>query len=99
MDENQRIPDTLAYKRCKGIRRAYHEFITPELFVDTCVEDQTTERMQIYSFKKHFFEVFLSQTRKQLLTKGSTKRNFFLPMKKPDSFFSFPLFMKALINE
>ena len=99
VDENQRVPDTLAYKRCKGIRRTYHEFITPELFIDTCVENETPEKIQIYSFRKHFLEVFMNQTRKFLLTKGSSKRNFFLPMKKEDSFFSFPLFMRALINE
>ena len=98
IDENQRVPDTVSYKRCKGIRRAYHKYITTELFLDTCIEDITPERKEIYSFKKHFCDIYLSKTRKVLLTKGSTKRAFFLPMKTEESYLSFPLFIRAMIT-
>ena len=100
VNENERIPDTIAHRRAKGIKRQYHSLVTTDLFIDTCVNNLQPERKEIYAFKKFFFNVFLNKTRKVLLTRANTKRNFYLPMQKhDDSYFSFPLFVKHLSND
>ena len=100
VDENERIPDHIAHKRAKGIKRQYHSLVTTDLFIDTCVNNLQSERKEIFAFKKFFFNVFLNKTRKVLLTRANTKRNFYLPMQKDgDSYFSFPLFVKHLSND
>ena len=92
------LPDCMLLSRAKGLQKRRHDCLSTQAFMDTINTSEST-RIDVYNFRRFYFNVFLTKTRRRILSKGCTKRVFLPHMMTDDSHFSLPIFIKKLAEE
>ena len=86
-------------QKAKGLqKRRQNEVLSVQAFRDT-VDNNESTKIDIFNFKKMFWEIFITKTRRSILSKGTVKRIFLEDMKLNDSHWSIPLFLKKWIED
>ena len=85
--------------KAKGLqKRRQNEVLSVQAFKDT-IDNAESTKIDIYNFKKYFWDIFVTKTRRSILSKGTTKRIFLEDMKTNNSHLSIPLYLKKWIEE
>ena len=74
------------------------KFCPVEAYKSTIDTNEST-KLDIYNFKKYMFDIFITKTRRSILSKGNTKRIYLENMRQNDSHWSLPLFLKKMEEE
>ena len=97
--ENDTPFEHVTKKRAKGVKRGIiQDTLSENDFYAVSVLGHQSRSVTSFGFKKFFFNIFLNESKRQLLTRGNSKRIFFPSSRLNESYFSFPLFVPRLIE-
>ena len=85
--------------KAKGLqKRRQDEVLSVQAYKNT-IDTNESAKLEVYNFKKFMFDIFITKTRRSILSKGTTKRIFLQDMRRNDSHWSLPLFLKKMGEE
>ena len=86
-------------RKAKGIKQSVAMHRMPsDHFQKVTMEQMESHKAIQTSLKRHKFEMFLIQTRKTLLSYGTTKRIFYDEMRRANYHFSVPIHFKQFVT-
>ena len=93
------LADCMIVSKAKGLqKRRQDEVLSVQSYRDTIDNNEST-KLDIYNFKKYMFDIFITKTRRSILSKGTSKRIFLEDMRQNESHWSLPLFLKKIEEE
>jgi hypothetical protein len=88
----------LLAKKIKGISRNKHHNVTIHDFIDVALRGKEPKKMETHRLTRRTYRIYMTRHTKKCLSRLSTKRLFYNKHRRPQSFMSFPLNWKPMLD-
>lgn len=88
----------LLAKKIKGIPRSKHHEVSVKDFIEIALRGKQPKKIQTGRLSRSSYKIFMTRHSKKCLSRLSTKRLFYEKFKRSQSFVSFPLNWKSVLD-